>query len=74
MSLHRDSDIAIVQVGPRGCADVPSDRPTGIRARVRSLMSKKYLVTPTERERAALGQRVSAGHGRARELIHPASC
>ena len=33
-------------------------------------MSKRYLVTLTECERAALGQRVSAGEGRARELIH----
>ena len=33
-------------------------------------MSKKYLVTLTETERAGLGQRVSAGRGPARELIH----
>jgi transposase len=33
-------------------------------------MSKKYLVTLTESERAALGQRVSAGRDRARDLSH----
>ena len=33
-------------------------------------MSKKNLVTLTKSERAALGQRASAGRGRARELIH----
>ncbi len=33
-------------------------------------MTKKHLVTLTESERAALGQRVSAGRGRARVLIH----
>jgi hypothetical protein len=33
-------------------------------------MSKHYLVTLTGDERAALGQRVSAGHGPARELTH----
>ena len=37
---------------------------------VRSRMSKKYLVTVTESERAALGQRVSAGRDRARDLSH----
>jgi transposase len=33
-------------------------------------MEKRYAVRLTERERAALRQRVSAGHGRARELLH----
>ena len=33
-------------------------------------MSKRYLVTLTESERAALGQRVAAGRGPARELTH----
>jgi hypothetical protein len=33
-------------------------------------MSKRYLVTLTEDDRAALGQRVSAGRGPARELGH----
>ena len=33
-------------------------------------MSKRYLVTLTERERAVLGQRVSAGTGPARDLTH----
>jgi transposase len=33
-------------------------------------MSKRYLVTLTESERAALGQRVAAGCGPARELTH----
>jgi len=33
-------------------------------------MSKRYLVTLTEDERAALGQRVATGRGPARELTH----
>jgi hypothetical protein len=33
-------------------------------------MNKKHLVTLTEKARAALGQRVSAGRSRARELTH----
>jgi Winged helix-turn helix len=33
-------------------------------------MSKRYLVTLTERERAALGQRVASGRGPAHELAH----
>ena len=33
-------------------------------------MSKRYLVTLTEGERAALGQRVATGRGPARELTH----
>jgi transposase len=33
-------------------------------------MRKRYLVTLTERERAALGQRVSAGQDSARDLTH----
>ena len=33
-------------------------------------MSKRYLVTLTEDERAALGQRLAAGSGPARDLTH----
>ena len=33
-------------------------------------MSKRYLVTLTESERAALNQRVAAGRGSARQLTH----
>ena len=33
-------------------------------------MSKQYLITLTEDERAALGQRVRSGRGSARELTH----
>ena len=33
-------------------------------------MSKRYLVTLTESERAALRQRLTAGRGRAHELVH----
>jgi hypothetical protein len=42
----------------------------GPQGRVRSRMSKKYQVTLAESERAALRQRVSAGQGRARALVH----
>ena len=40
-------------------------RPSGP---LRSRMSKKYLVTLSQAERAMLGQRVSSGRGRARQL------
>jgi len=36
-------------------------------------MSKKYQVTLTESERAALAQRVSVGHDPARDLTMPGS-
>ena len=40
-------------------------RPSGP---LRSRMSKKYLVTLSQAKRAMLGQRVSSGRGRARQL------
>jgi hypothetical protein len=33
-------------------------------------MNKKHLVALTEQDRVALGQRVNAGRGRSRELVH----
>src|SRR5438874_7581122 len=52
--------LAAVHVKPDGQAGV----------RACSGMSKRYLVTLTESERAALNQRVAAGRGSARQLTH----
>ena len=53
---------------PLAAAPVKRDTQAGVPAC--SGMSKRYLVTLTESERAALNQRVAAGRGSARQLTH----
>ena len=53
---------------PLAAAHVKPDTQAGVPAC--SGMRKRYLVTLTESERAALNQRVAAGRGSARQLTH----